>query len=70
MYIKVKSYKLELLGKLVVQYGIKIWFDKSCVGATFPQFACLFPHLFLLSPNLQFVYLSTYEYRAAHERGC
>lgn len=28
MYIKPKSYKLNFLGKLIVQHGIKTWFGE------------------------------------------
>ena len=29
MHIKPKFYKVKLLEKLVVQYGIRIWFDRK-----------------------------------------
>ena len=55
MHYEPKFYKLKLLRKFIIQHAIRTWFDmRSWIRVTSPQFACSFPNLFLLSPNLQF----------------
>ena len=69
IHIEPKSWKSKLLGNLVIQHGIRVWFDgRSQVQAASPQFA--FPQFVLLDMNPNFVRLSTCRYRAAHEKGC
>ena len=46
MYIEFKFYKLKILGKLIIQYIIRVWFDgKSWIRVTSLLFTFLFPHL-------------------------